>query len=71
MAEWSGKIMTHTYIHENLTELMKNFRYDAHPMGMLISSVAGKCIIAWRWLIASQALSTFYPEANPALSVNS
>eukprot|EP01119_Soliformovum_irregulare_P007275 TRINITY_DN19679_c0_g1_i1.p1 TRINITY_DN19679_c0_g1~~TRINITY_DN19679_c0_g1_i1.p1 ORF type:complete len:490 (-),score=136.98 TRINITY_DN19679_c0_g1_i1:64-1323(-) len=52
--EWSHKIMTHTYIHENLTSLMKNFRYDAHPMGMLISSIA--------------AMSTFYPEANAALS---
>jgi citrate synthase len=33
---WSKLIMHHTYIHENLTELMKTFRYDAHPMGMLI-----------------------------------
>lgn len=53
--EWTHKIMTHTYLHENLIELMKTFRYDAHPMGMLISSVA--------------AMSTFYPEANPALRV--
>eukprot|EP01114_Cavostelium_apophysatum_P024313 TRINITY_DN9474_c0_g1_i1.p1 TRINITY_DN9474_c0_g1~~TRINITY_DN9474_c0_g1_i1.p1 ORF type:complete len:512 (-),score=104.69 TRINITY_DN9474_c0_g1_i1:93-1628(-) len=52
--QWERRIMTHTYIHENLIDLMKTFRYDAHPMGMLISSVA--------------ALSTFYPEANPALS---
>lgn len=51
---WTKIIMTHTYIHENLIQLMKTFRYDAHPMGMLISSIA--------------ALSTFYPEANPALS---
>jgi citrate synthase len=45
--------MSHTFIHENLISQMKTFRYDAHPMGMLISSVA--------------ALSTFYEEANPAL----
>jgi citrate synthase len=51
--DWSEKIMTHTYIHENLVSLMKTFRYDAHPMGMLISTMA--------------ALGTFYPEANPAL----
>ncbi len=29
---WTKKIMTHTYIHENLVDLMKTFRYDAHPM---------------------------------------
>lgn len=54
LQKWSKRIMTHTYIHENLIQLMKNFRYDAHPMGMLISSIA--------------ALSTFYPEANAALA---
>ena len=46
---WESRIMRHTYIHEDLTEMMKSFRYDAHPMGMLISSIA--------------ALSTFHPEA--------
>ncbi|EFA86430.1 citrate synthase [Heterostelium album PN500] len=50
---WSNRIMTHTFLHENLVGMMKTFRYDAHPMGMLISTVA--------------ALGTFYPEANPAL----
>lgn len=45
--------MKHTYLHENLTELLKTFRYDAHPMGVVISTMA--------------ALSTFYPGANPAL----
>ena len=29
---WSKKIMTHTYVHENVVDLMKTFRYDAHPM---------------------------------------
>lgn len=51
--EWTKSIMTHTFIHENLISLMKTFRYDAHPMGMIISTIA--------------ALGTFYPEANPAL----
>lgn len=39
----------HTYIHKNIAKLLGEFRYDAHSMGMMISSVA--------------ALSTFYPEA--------
>ncbi|WP_405285396.1 citrate synthase [Gaopeijia maritima] len=39
----------HTYVHENMTDLLDAFRYDAHSMGTMISSVA--------------ALSTFYPEA--------
>lgn len=34
--------------------MMKSFRYDAHPMGMFVSTMA--------------ALSTFHPEANPALA---
>jgi citrate synthase len=42
-------ITHHTLVHENIKELMTGFRYDAHPMGMLMSTVA--------------ALSTFYPEA--------
>ena len=50
LEHWTTRIMRHTYIHENLAQLMKSFRYDAHPMGMLISSIA--------------ALSTFHPEAN-------
>ena len=46
---WSNEITYHTFLHENLKKLMQAFRYDAHPMGMFISSVS--------------ALSTFYPEA--------
>lgn len=46
---WEYRIMRHTYIHESLTNLIKSFRYDAHPMGILISSLA--------------AMSTFHPEA--------
>jgi len=47
---WTRRIMRHTYIHEDLAEQMKSFRYDAHPMGMLISAIA--------------AMSTFHPEAS-------
>jgi citrate synthase len=47
---WTHDIMYHTFVHENIKTLMQAFRYDAHPMGMFISTVA--------------ALSTFYPEAN-------
>ncbi len=46
---WIYNITHHTMVHENIKELMGGFRYDAHPMGMLVSTVA--------------ALSTFYPEA--------
>jgi citrate synthase len=47
--EWVHNITYHTMVHENIKELMGSFRYDAHPMGMLVSMVA--------------ALSTFYPDA--------
>ena len=47
--------MKHTFVHSGMTQLMENFNHDAHPMGMFISSIA--------------AMSTFHPEANPALLV--
>jgi citrate synthase len=47
--EWDHEITHHTFVHENVKDIMSGFRYDAHPMGMLASMVA--------------ALSTFYPEA--------
>jgi citrate synthase len=50
LALWSDEITHHTFVHENVKRLMEGFRYDAHPMGMLVSVVG--------------ALSTFYPEAN-------
>ena len=46
---WVQEITLHTYVHENLKDFMQGFRYDAHPMGMLLASVG--------------ALSTFYPGA--------
>jgi citrate synthase len=47
---WDRQITLHTFVHENVKEFMQGFRYDAHPMGMLLASVS--------------ALSTFYPEAS-------
>ena len=47
--EWVHEITIHTYVHENMREFLSGFRYDAHPMGMLLGCVG--------------ALSTFYPDA--------
>jgi len=46
---FEDNILNHTMIHENIKKFMDGFRYDAHPMGMLMGTVA--------------ALSTFYPES--------
>jgi citrate synthase len=46
---WVYEITHHTWVHENVKKFMDGFHHDAHPMGMLVSTVA--------------ALSTFYPEA--------
>ncbi|HMU80733.1 MAG TPA: citrate synthase [Microthrixaceae bacterium] len=47
---WRYEITHHTFIHENVRKrFMEGFHHDAHPMGMLVSTIA--------------ALSTFYPEA--------
>ena len=46
---WVHEITYHTFVHENVKTFMQGFRYDAHPMGMLMASVG--------------ALSTFYPDA--------
>jgi citrate synthase len=48
--EWVHEITIHTFVHENVKDFMRGFRYDAHPMGMLVASVG--------------ALSTFYPDAH-------
>lgn len=47
-SEWEYDILHHTFVHENIKQLMHAFRHDAHPMGMFIATVA--------------AMSTFYPE---------
>ena len=46
---WTAEVMRHSSLHENVKKFMEGFNYDAHPMGMLISTVA--------------ALSTYYPDA--------
>jgi citrate synthase len=53
LAQWTLEITHHTILHENVKHLMETFRYDAHPMGMLMSTVA--------------AFSAFYPEASSVL----
>lgn len=47
--EWAHKVVHHTFVHEDLKRMMQLFRYNAHPMGMMISSLA--------------ALSTLHPDA--------
>src|SRR5881394_4096539 len=37
---WVHEVTFHTFVHENVKDLMAGFRYDAHPMGMLTSTVA-------------------------------
>ncbi len=40
LTDWEFQIMHHTFLHENMRELFRAFRYDAHPMGMMISALA-------------------------------
>jgi citrate synthase len=49
LREWVAQVNHHRLVHENVKKIMEGFHYDAHPMGMLTSTVA--------------ALSTFYPDA--------
>src|SRR5215204_3107074 len=37
--EWVFEITHHTYVHENIKKFVEGFRYDAHPMGMLLATV--------------------------------
>ncbi|HVB56696.1 MAG TPA: citrate synthase [Candidatus Acidoferrales bacterium] len=55
--DWSYHVTHHTFIHESIKKFLDGFHYDAHPMGMLISTVA--------------ALSTFYPEARDIFNAES
>ena len=57
LADWSCNITHHTFIHESIKKFLDGFHYDAHPMGMLISTVA--------------ALSTFYPDAKDIFNLES
>ena len=49
LEDWVFEITHHTYVHENIKKFVEGFRYDAHPMGMLLATTG--------------ALSTFYPPA--------
>src|ERR671925_2299550 len=49
LEQWTREITFHTMLHENIKKLMEGFQYDAHPMGVFLSTVG--------------AFSTFYPDA--------
>src|SRR6202795_2193591 len=49
LKDWQYNVTHHTFIHESIKKCLDGFHYDAHPMGMVISTIA--------------ALSTFYPDA--------
>ncbi|KAH7308511.1 peroxysomal citrate synthase [Stachybotrys elegans] len=50
---WQNEVLHHTFVHTDVEDMLKSFRYDSHPMGMLTSALA--------------TLGTFAPEANPSL----
>ena len=54
LADWQRNITYHTMVHESVKTFMNGFHYDAHPMGLFVSTVA--------------ALSTFYPESRSVLN---
>jgi citrate synthase len=49
LKDWTRQVTLHTMLHENIKKLMEGFQYDAHPMGVFLSTVG--------------AFSTFYPDA--------
>ena len=55
--DWTHNITFHSIIHENIKKLIDGFHHDAHPMGILVSTVG--------------ALSTFYPDAKKIFDVKS
>jgi len=55
--DWSHNITFHSIIHENIKKLIDGFHHDAHPMGILVSTVG--------------ALSTFYPDAKKIFDLKS
>ena len=54
-ARWEKKIMAHTYLHTDIANMIHSFHYDAHPMGIVVSTVS--------------AMSTFQPDQNPTIHV--
>jgi len=57
LKDWTYHITHHTFIHESIKKFLDGFHYDAHPMGMMISTIA--------------ALSTFYHDAKEIFSEES
>jgi len=57
LKNWTHQVTHHTLIHENIKKFVDGFHYDAHPMGMLVSTVA--------------ALSTFYPDSRNVTDLES
>jgi citrate synthase len=57
LVDWTWHVTHHTMLHENIKKFMEGFRYDAHPMGMMLSTVG--------------ALSTFYPGSRDILDAES
>lgn len=53
-ANWQSEVLHHTYVHTDIENMFKSFRYDSHPMSMLTSAFA--------------TLGAFAPEANPSLA---
>ncbi|PSR99247.1 citrate synthase-like protein [Coniella lustricola] len=52
--QWADEVMHHTYVHTDIENMFKSFRYDSHPMSMLTAAFA--------------TLGAFAPEANPSLA---
>jgi len=57
LAEWTREIALHTMVHENVKKFVDGYHHDAHPMGMLVSTLA--------------ALSTLHPDARKVLDPES
>ena len=57
LEDWTHHVTFHSIIHENIKRVIDSFHHEAHPMGVLISTVG--------------ALSTFYPEAKKIFDVKS
>src|SRR5215471_1963771 len=57
LKDWQYNVTHHTFIHESIKKFLDGFHYDAHPMGMVISTIA--------------ALSTFYHDAKEIFSAES
>jgi len=55
--DWVRQVTLHTMLHENIKRFMEGFLYDAHPMGIFLSTVG--------------ALSTFYPDAKNIFDADS